>query len=140
MTGHITVHVVGDPVGKGRPRFTRSGRVYTPKQTSAFEDLIAWHARAAMAGRTILGGPVKLMVRSGMPIPESWSGKKRAAAKLGLIWPTSRPDIDNLLKIGADSLNGVVYRDDAQVVIVETAKVYADQPFMNIEVISLERR
>lgn len=32
--------VAGEIVGKGRPRFTRSGRTYTPKRTTDYERTI----------------------------------------------------------------------------------------------------
>jgi len=36
----ITFAIPGKPVPKGRPRVTRSGRVYTPKATRDYESLV----------------------------------------------------------------------------------------------------
>lgn len=33
--------VPGEPVGKGRPRFTRQGRAYTPAKTAKYENLVS---------------------------------------------------------------------------------------------------
>lgn len=36
-----------------------------------------------------------------------------------------KPDVDNIVKIVADALNGVAYHDDTQIVSVLAKKVYA---------------
>ena len=38
----------GEPVGKGRPRFTRQGRAYTPKKTRDYELKLAAKASDKM--------------------------------------------------------------------------------------------
>ncbi|WP_163360796.1 RusA family crossover junction endodeoxyribonuclease, partial [Klebsiella aerogenes] len=50
---------------------------------------------------------------------------RKTAALLGLLKPTSKPDIDNLLKAVADGMNGIVYADDAAIVSFSCSKVYA---------------
>jgi Holliday junction resolvase RusA-like endonuclease len=40
------------------------------------------------------------------------------------IRPTKRPDADNVLKAIADSLNGLAYHDDAQLVVMHATKNY----------------
>ena len=42
----------------------------------------------------------------------------------GAILPTKKPDCDNILKVIFDSLNGLAYDDDVQVVSVTFQKVY----------------
>ena len=42
--------------------------------------------------------------------------------------PAKRPDFDNIGKIIADALNGVAYRDDAQIVEAKLVKIYVDGP------------
>jgi len=41
--------------------------------------------------------------------------------------PTVKPDLTNLRKAAEDGLTGVVWKDDAQVVMGQTVKVYADR-------------
>ena len=41
-------------------------------------------------------------------------------------WQTSKPDADNYAKLILDALNGVLWRDDAQVVRLFAEKVYCD--------------
>ena len=47
--------------------------------------------------------------------------------------PKRKPDIDNVLKVVLDSLNGIAYKDDAQVVMVSGKKIYGDEPKLIIE-------
>lgn len=44
------------------------------------------------------------------------------------IRPTKKPDWDNIGKIICDSLNGVAYRDDAQIVDSMVRKFYSETP------------
>ena len=37
----VRIEVPGDPVGKARPRFTRTGRCYNTKKTKEFESRVA---------------------------------------------------------------------------------------------------
>ena len=37
----LVFQVPGEPVGKGRPRFTRQGRAYTPAKTAKYENLVS---------------------------------------------------------------------------------------------------
>ena len=111
----ISFHVPGKPVGKGRPRFNRNGRTYTPKDTRDHEALIAWHAKAAMNRRSPLDGPVE--VRMLFVLPDR-----------------RRRDIDNLLKLGLDAMNGIVYADDTQVHRVEATKQVGDEPRTEITI------
>ena len=41
------------------------------------------------------------------------------------IRPAKKPDADNIIKVVADSLNQVAYRDDADLVKVELEKFYS---------------
>lgn len=53
--------------------------------------------------------------------------KDRRAQQRG---PTTRPDVENLIKGLLDAWNGVLYADDAQVVALTATKAYAsaEQP------------
>ncbi|MGP3789787.1 RusA family crossover junction endodeoxyribonuclease [Pseudomonas sp. B392_1p] len=132
--------VPGTPQGKGRPRAARTGRgvrMYTPKKTEEYEALIAREAEKAMQGRELITGPVLLEMRMMHPVPASWSKKKRAAALEGDVMPTVKCDADNCLKAICDALNGVLWRDDTQVVNVSLAKRYDEMPRVEVRVVPL---
>jgi Holliday junction resolvase RusA-like endonuclease len=124
----IEIRMDGDPVAKGRPRFNRqTGRAYTPEKTARFEDRLAWVAQVVMRGQPLLDGPLHLVFWSHIAVPTSWSAKKRAAALRPDIYPTSRPDWENLGKT-IDALNKIVWSDDAQIVTGTVHKRYSDRP------------
>ena len=60
------------------------------------------------------------------------SKKKRTAAFAGEIFPTKRPDDDNICKLCADALNGIGYHDDAQIVDLRIIKKYGESNEMKI--------
>ncbi len=47
--------------------------------------------------------------------------------------PLKKPDIDNIVKVVADALNGVAYHDDTQIIIV-VAKVYSSLEGLDVTV------
>ena len=44
-------------------------------------------------------------------IPKSTSKRKKALMLEGVIRPSKKPDIDNVVKVIADSLNKIAYKD-----------------------------
>ena len=128
MTSPITILVNGTAVAKGRPRATRKGFVDTPAATRKYEAHARLAAGLAMEGRPPLQGPVKLELLVELPIPMSWSKRKHAAAIVGDVMPTSRPDLDNYVKSALDAINTIVVVDDSQVVEVHGRKKYGEAP------------
>jgi len=113
----ISFVVDGDPVPKQRPRFGHGRRAYTPQKTRDYQELVGWVARAAGAGP--LTGPVSVTLRF---------FRAREGA-----------DIDNLAKACLDSLNGVLWRDDHQVVELHCYRdVDRDRPRCEVEIQELQ--
>lgn len=117
-----------EPVAKARARSGAGGRFYTPKKTSDYEAIVALQAKIATFGLPKFDSACCLNLVFHMPIPKSWSQKKRAQAISGEINHTSKPDLDNLIKAVKDGLNGIVWVDDAQVVRVAAEKKYSENP------------
>lgn len=141
----IVITLRGEPQGKGRPRSRiakgRDGNqfiaIYTPKETRTYEGALKLAARVAMGRRPPIDGPLEIVITAVMPIPKSWSRKKRDAAMAGVVRPTTVPDWDNFGKV-CDALNEVVWLDDKQVVDGRVVKRYGEEPMMRIEVKPLE--
>ena len=130
----IRIVVDGPPIGKGRPRFIRAtGRAYTPTKTVNYEAILASAGMSAMGRSPPLEGPLIVRVTAFMPIAASWTKKKVAAALEGRLRP-GKPDADNVIKAIGDSLNGIVWRDDAQLCDVRIIKLYDPDPHLEIEV------
>lgn len=130
MTEPVTIILNEKPIGKGRPRFTRRGHAYTPATTRAYEKRLAAAAEQSFFARP-LQGPLAVKLLAQLPVPKSWSQKKREAALRGEIAP-GKPDIDNLIKT-LDALNGIVWEDDAQIAHIYARKVYG-QPMLVVTV------
>jgi Holliday junction resolvase RusA-like endonuclease len=133
----IRFTVPGTPIPKGRARtFVRGGFVqfYTPPETTRYEQKIKKAARDAIGDADPIHlRPLALMLRVFLPIPQSWSDKKKASALREEILPTGRPDADNFLKIACDGMNGIVFKDDALITDMYVTKRYSAEPRMEIE-------
>ena len=128
--------VPGEPKGKGRPRVvSRNGfsKAYTPKDTVLYENLVKIEYDA-QTGRYRFPDDAMLDMRilAFYSIPKSTSKKKRSAMAQGLLRPTKKPDMDNVVKIIADSLNQVAYKDDTQIVDCQCRKFYSEEPRVEV--------
>jgi len=104
----IEIIVPGEPIPKQSFRIGYRGRHFQPARIRAAQDQVAWCAREAMAGEPPLTGPVEVIA--------TFARKSR------------RPcDIDNMFKLVADALEGIVYKNDAQIVHLELDKVQVDR-------------
>lgn len=122
--------VPGDPVGKGRPRFSRSGRgvhTYTPARTAAYEQQVRQEYRM-QCGDLRFNGPVHVSIWAMYSIPKSTPKRRRIDMLDGRILPMKKPDLDNIAKCICDALNGAAYEDDAQITELVIRKVYTDKP------------
>lgn len=136
----VTFVIPGVPVGKGRPKFARRGNfvsTYTPEKTASYENLVKVKAEEAMQGRSLFEGAVEVSIRLIVTPPASWSQKKQREALEGRIFPTSKPDIDNVLKGIMDACNEIVFKDDKQAVDVRVVKRYGQVARAAVEVRAL---
>ena len=126
--------VLGEPQGKGRPRFTGRGRAYTPAKTAAYERQIR-RAYQAQSGQVFPDeAPLAVRIIAYYRVPASDSKRKRLDKLQHRIRPVKRPDVDNVCKAVFDALNGIAYKDDAQIVTAVVYKFYGDQPRVEVEI------
>lgn len=85
---HFTLD--GDPIPKGRPRHG-NGRSFTPQRTRDAEQSI--RDRVSLLDLTPYDGPVAVSLTF-------WCATRR------------RTDLDNMVKLVTDALNGLAYTDD----------------------------
>ena len=71
---------------------------------------------------------VRVELEFGIMIPKSWSKKKRE--ELNNTYCSNNSDIDNYIKAILDSLNGIVYIDDKQVVELFAKKIYSEEGYI----------
>lgn len=138
----------GEPKAKERPRMsTRTGKAYTPDQTIMYENWIKLMYNTTV--KHYFEENVRMIVTCYYDITKkdkealekkkiNTKGYKEAMGKLeGSIRPNKKPDIDNIIKSIADSLNGIAYKDDAQVVEVIAKKFYSNKPRVEVTIESI---
>lgn len=133
----IQFFVEGQPVAKGRPRFSTVGgfpKAYTPKTTRDYEDRVTHCAELATNGNPATSSPVSVTLCFNVEIPKSYSKKKRELIFSNQLYPTKKPDIDNLAKAVMDGLNGVCFLDDSQVVSLTVHKRYSERVGVDVVV------
>lgn len=130
MKNEISFMIEGTPVPKGRPRHTRSGHTYTPEKTREAEaNVRAEYIEQCKGFMFPSDVPLNIHCNFYMPIPKGTSKKRKAAMHMGTEQPLKKPDIDNLLKLILDALNGTAYEDDKQIVRIAGRKTYTDNMF-----------
>jgi Holliday junction resolvase RusA-like endonuclease len=139
----IQFTVYGEPQGKGRPRFVARynpatqksfGQAHTPEKTIVYENLIRTeYSLQTKNFRYPDDAMLDMRIMAYYGVPKNVSKKKRALMLEGKIRPTKKPDMDNVMKVVADSLNQVAYKDDTQIVDAQCRKFYSVKP--RIEVI-----
>ncbi len=125
----LDVFIPGTPGAKGRPRFTRQGRAYTPSKTLKYESYLRAMLADAME-RPPTAEPVSVSLEFCMPEPKSM--RKRDQGKM--LPHTKRPDVDNLMKAVLDAANSIVFDDDSQICVLVACKRYDAAPGVRIVV------
>mgnify|MGYP001602118616 FL=1 len=116
------VRIYGLPVAQGRPRAFKlpSGqiRVYDPQKSRDWKRTVQGQALMCKPERLLVGALVGEM---DFYLPRPKSAPKR------VVYPTTRPDLGNLVKAVEDAIQGVVYQDDSLIVSLRVAKHYATE-------------
>lgn len=137
----IVFLIPGEPKGKARPRVVRlkngASTSYTPDKTVAYEELVRQRFRQQWPSEELPfpnKTPVGVTITACFGIPKSASKKARAAMLGGQTYPTKKPDMDNVVKIVLDALNGFAWHDDSQVVNLQIEKKYTQrEPFVEVK-------
>lgn len=116
---------------KQRPRF--NGKfVYTPQNTINYENWVKACYLEKYTNEKPLETALQVTIIAFYEIPQSISKKKRQQMLEDEIYPTIKPDTDNIAKIILDSLNGIAYKDDKQVIRLQVEKRYAEEPSVSV--------
>jgi Holliday junction resolvase RusA-like endonuclease len=113
----ITITIPGRPQPLQRHRMARS-RSYDTAQNRRNKYAVQQAALQVLGAAKPLSGPLAIEATFAFVRPKS-APKRRTM-------PEVKPDVDNLVKLLLDALNGVVWRDDAQVVEMRARKIYAN--------------
>lgn len=128
----ITFVIEGTPKAQKRHRFGR-GYIYDPSKKEK-QDI------RALVGAINLNkteDAVTIAITFYMPRPKKHYRTGKYAGILKETAPdlhTSKPDLDNMIKFYMDALNGLAWKDDAQVVGIMTNKIYDETPRTEITI------
>jgi Holliday junction resolvase RusA-like endonuclease len=126
--------VPGEPVGQIRPRFSArlvKGKIIThvtrnqPEAEGYFQQMVY---NQLPEDFKIFQGPVILEIDCRLKRPKSHyrTGKNKDLIKTSApLWPLKTPDWDNLGKFVCDCLNGLIWKDDKQIVSAKVEKFYS---------------
>lgn len=131
----INITVLGSPKALKRHRTFRRGKfvgTYDPSKNDKADFLQVIQNKAPDKP---IEGPVFLVIQFFFDRPKSHYRTGKFAGKLkenAPFWHKSRPDLDNLIKFITDAMNGVFYRDDAQIAKITALKIYGERPLTEI--------
>ena len=126
----IAFTVPGRPQPQGSMKaFVRGNRAFLTSDNSALKD---WRAavgyHALKAGARLLEGPIRIDAAFSIQRPKGHFRTGKNAHLLrdsAPVVPTTKPDLDKLVRAVLDALTGVCFNDDAQVTQVNATKSYA---------------
>lgn len=153
LLNEIKFVIYGEPKGKGRPRVAlrkfknKDGNVqtyskaYTPDETVSYENLVRIEYGVQTNNYAFPADKsLEMEIYAYFSIPKSTSKKKRQEMLNENIMPNKKPDVDNIIKIIADSLNKVAYGDDTQITDIIARKRYSENPRVEIIIREIEEK
>ena len=133
--------IPGIAQAQGRPRagktFTGRTVVYDPSKSRDYKQYVRIVASQNRPEKPY-EGQIKMQIDVYRPIPKSMPKYKQKLAVEGQLRPVTKPDIDNYFKSVSDALNGVIYKDDSQIIEIKASKFYSDAPRVEVVVYELK--
>ncbi len=127
--------IIGEIKGKARPRLnTYTGSIYTSKETKDYEKLIKQYFIIKYPRYIPLENRIYVKIVAYLKIPKNTTKKNRDLIDQGVLSPTKKPDIDNIVKIILDALNKMAFKDDNQITKLEIEKVYAEEEKIYVKI------
>jgi len=105
--------ISGQPVAMGRPRMTRMGKAYTPAKSRVYMESSVESLKNQWTGEPLMG-PIKLVATFVSSRPQV---KMTKHFSNGRIPKTTKPDIDNHVKMLLDIITRVGIWDDDKLVV-----------------------
>ncbi len=121
----VTFTIPGEPVPQMRPRvvqnkYTHHIHAYTPDKCAVYAERVRLYALRHLENTEFqrLTGPLEVFMTF-------YRSKPKSASKRD-VFPVTRPDLSNYVKLVEDALNGLIWVDDSQIVISTLRKMYAE--------------
>ena len=127
----------GQPRAMGRPRGTKTGRLYTPPKDREYQEK---HLGALGEAPFQLDGPIRIQACFVSKRPQRLSKKSDPDSRL---WKPNKPDLDNMIKMVLDILTKWgIWGDDAQVVSIHAEDFYCgknEEPHTTFQIYTQEK-
>ncbi len=138
------------PVAQARPRavnmanrrkYYRPGKpkiiLHDPTNVKRYKQLLGYYIRQHYTAKPITG-PLRVTLRFYRQVQKSVSRVEHDRRVHDKKLPIVKPDVSNYVKSTEDALNGILWEDDAQIVIEQSEKHYSDNQRIEIEVEQIE--
>lgn len=96
---------------------------------------VAWSAVAARnppGRRELLEGALRVVLLFELPRPQSHYRADGSVRRSAPPWPVGRPDVLKLARAVEDALQGVIYRNDSQIVYEQIAKRWGETALLRV--------
>lgn len=131
--------IQGKVQAKQRPRFnSKLKRTYTPERTINYENWVKTCYLEKYKDKELMEKPLRVTIKAYFEIPKSTSKKRKQQMMDNEILPMVKPDTDNIAKGVLDSLNGIAYKDDKQVIELIVNKFYNNIPYVSVMIEEIE--
>lgn len=113
----------GDPIPLARARHAYT-HVYDSQKKEKLIGSI--HIKKQHNQEPLFTGPLSLNITFYVPMPTSWSGKKKMELEETPVHV--KPDLSNYIKFVEDIANGIIYTDDSLIASITSQKLYSYEP------------
>ena len=130
------IEIPGEPIAKARPRFVHKDKngnalpfIHTYPAQEDEEEAYRWaviqYLTKAGTGLFLIEDcPIALGLTYIMPVRKNWPQYKLRDLERGMIfYHYKKPDLDNLVKFTKDVLEGLCYKNDSQVALMDPPPV-----------------
>jgi len=141
LTNSKKIIIYGSPKAWKRHRASRISGMYDPN-TPEKRVIQSYFEEEFGQEISMIQGEIQMFIKAYRPIPKSLPKPIALLYEAEILRPLGRPDVDNFIKLIQDALNGITYRDDAQITKIVSEKylsytprteiimTWADQPFV----------
>jgi len=131
---YFDLNILGNPVPLARCRYA-DGKVYQPKRNRDSMKVIQWKLRQHIS--TPIDTPVGIYLEFARQWPEKKRNTNRQSTSPDSDWQSTRPDIDNYIKLVFDALTSIAVTDDSRICEIFARKEYSDNARTRIVLYSL---
>lgn len=129
---HLTFYM--EPKATARPRLNGYRKIFYVKDALHNSLIFKEFIEQEDSIKDIIVTPCRIKADFYMPIQESASKIFKILAELGLVFPISKPDLDNVVKTYMDMMQKHLLLDDSLVIELHLRKFYSLKPRIEMKI------